>query len=150
MLIELKRVKLTKSATLGQLYIDGVYQCVTLEDVCRFDDPLTPEINEGVKVWGKTAIPAGVYKIILNVSARFKRVLPRLLDVLGFTGILIHKGNTSDNTHGCILVGMEVSGDDYITHSTEAFNLIFPQLEKAFANGEEIMIVIRNEFLDVA
>lgn len=81
--------------TIGKLYIDGKYFCDTLEDVVR----------KGPKVMHETAIPAGTYEVILNVSPRFGKVLPRLLNVPGFDGILIHAGNTSKDTSGCILVG---------------------------------------------
>lgn len=80
--------------TIGKLYIDGEYFCDTLEDTVR-----------DKKIPNKTAIPAGTYKVIVNTSPRFKRLLPRLLDVPGFEGILIHRGNTPEDTSGCILVG---------------------------------------------
>lgn len=80
--------------TIGKLYINGEYFCDTLEDTVR-----------DKKIPNKTAIPAGTYKVIVNTSPRFKRLLPRLLDVPGFEGILIHRGNTPEDTSGCILVG---------------------------------------------
>lgn len=90
----LKRIALKDTYTIGKLYIDGVYFCDTLEDAVR-----------DVKIKHETAIPKGIYKITLVSSPRFKRILPRLHDVPGFTGILIHRGNTIDDTSGCILVG---------------------------------------------
>ena len=57
------------------------------------------------KVYGKTAIPRGLYKVTTSQSYRFKRVLPEVLDVPGFTGIRVHGGNTAEDTLGCILVG---------------------------------------------
>ena len=58
-----------------------------------------------VKIKHQTAIPKGIYKVTLTASPRFKRILPRLHDVPEFTGVLIHRGNTIDDTSGCILVG---------------------------------------------
>jgi len=70
------------------------------------EDPVrTIGKNGEGKIYGETAIPAGRYKVILSMSARFKRVLPELLDVGHFTGIRIHRGNTSKDTAGCILIG---------------------------------------------
>lgn len=82
--------------TIGRMYVNGKYFCDCLEDPVRLD---------GVKLSGKTAIPAGVYPVVLNMSPRFGRVLPLLLKVPGFTGVRIHAGNTSADTEGCILVG---------------------------------------------
>jgi hypothetical protein len=63
-----------------------------------------PEIQKR-KVMHKTAIPAGTYKMIVDISPSKKRLLPRLLNVPGFEGILIHRGNTEDDSSGCIIVG---------------------------------------------
>lgn len=90
----LKRIFKGNTYTIGKLYIDGEYFCDTLEDKVR-----------EVKIKNETAIPTGTYKVIVNMSPRFKRLLPRLLDVPGFDGILIHRGNTDKDTSGCILVG---------------------------------------------
>lgn len=96
MLIEVKRKYLKKDYTIGKLYIDGRYVCDTLEDEVR---PL------GEKVYGKTAIPVGTYKLRWAYSAKFKRYLPRLIDVPYFKGVLIHPGNIIADTEGCILPG---------------------------------------------
>ena len=97
----LKRIALLNRYTIGKLYINDEYFCDTLEDTVRYIDLRT---GKG-KIKGETAIPYGTYKVILNVSPRFKRVLPRLLNVPFFEGILIHSGNTHKDTEGCILVG---------------------------------------------
>ena len=106
MKLTVKRVALKPTGTIGKLYIDGVYFCDTLEDPNRDHnkDGDLNDIGEG-KVWGDTAIPFGIYRMILSYSPKFKRILPRLLNVPHFEGVLIHRGNTAKDTHGCILVG---------------------------------------------
>jgi len=96
MKLKLERIYKAPTYTIGKLYIDGAYFCDTLEDVVR---------PNGIKVYGKTAIPAGEYKVILNMSNRFKQIMPLLLNVPGFEGIRIHAGNTDADTNGCLLVG---------------------------------------------
>jgi hypothetical protein len=121
------------TATPGDLYVDGALECRTLEDVVRVDDPATPQ-DEGKKVWGQTAIPAGRYRVRMDVvSPRFGRILPRLEGVPGFTGILIHSGNTVEDTHGCILVGQRLTDDGRIVGgtSTPAFKALFSKLKEA-------------------
>ena len=121
MLIELKRFEFKDTHTIGKLYIDGVYECYTLEDVVR----------KGAKVNGQTAIPTGTYNIIINHSNRFNRDLPLLENVPNFTGVRIHAGNTSAHTEGCILVGTTWTGKDFIGNSRVAFNKLFDKLKKA-------------------
>jgi len=106
MKITVKRIARNPLYTIGKMYLDGKYFCDTLEDTdrgLRKDTPLA-EIKR-IKVMHQTAIPAGTYKVIVNMSPAKKRLLPRLLDVPGFEGILIHRGNTANCTSGCLLVG---------------------------------------------
>lgn len=91
-----KREFFTDKYTIGKLYVDGVYFCDTLENTVR---------TEGIKIPNETAIPYGKYKVIVNFSPKFKRLLPRLLEVPMFDGILIHRGNSVVDTSGCILIG---------------------------------------------
>ncbi|MDR2025953.1 MAG: DUF5675 family protein [Prevotellaceae bacterium] len=90
----------------GEVSTGEVYFCDTLEDVDRGLTQSMPldEIRK-IKIPHETAIPTGVYKVIVNMSPAKKRMLPRLLDVPGFSGILIHRGNTKSDSSGCILVG---------------------------------------------
>ena len=92
--ITLKRVTFSPKFTIGRLEI-GTTTIWTLEDPVR----------KGPKVYGQTAIPAGRYDVIWNVSNRFRKLMPILLNVPGFEGIRIHTGNTVDHTEGCILLG---------------------------------------------
>ena len=101
----LKREFLGNDYTVGSLFIDGEYFCDTLEDPVRDIDRDGAFEGKEVKIPGRTAIPYGKYGITVNYSPKFRRRLPRLLDVPDFEGILIHRGNTADDTAGCILVG---------------------------------------------
>ena len=85
--------------TIGHLYIDGKLFCDVLEDRVRELNTLED------KVYGKTAIPEGVYQVKLTYSPRFKKILPEILNVQFFSGIRIHAGNTAEDSEGCILVG---------------------------------------------
>ena len=130
----------TVHSTIGELFVNEAFECYTLEDVVR---DLGPD-GEG-KIPGETAIPAGTYKIILNFSPKFQKIMPRLLDVPFFDGILIHKGNTDENTHGCILVGDSL-GTDIIHESTTAYARLFEKLQLAYGAHEDIEITITNNF----
>lgn len=85
--------------TPGRMHFEGHAFCHTCEDEDRRLE------DDGAKVFGKTAIPRGKYRMITSESPRFGRILPEVLNVPGFTGIRIHGGNTAEDSHGCILVG---------------------------------------------
>lgn len=113
MKVEVKRTFKGPEYTIGKLYIDGHYLCDTLEDTVR---PV------GVKIAGKTAIPAGTYKVRKTMSPRFKKVLPEILNVRGFTGVRIHAGNTAIDTDGCLLLGLnKKKGQVLESQTTMAF-----------------------------
>lgn len=97
MKITVKRTFKGTEYTIGKLYIDGAYFCDTLEDTVR---------PANKKIAGKTAIPAGNYKVIKSYSPRFKKILPEILNVPNFTGVRIHAGNTAKDTDGCVLLGL--------------------------------------------
>lgn len=138
--------------TIGKLYINDVYECDTLEDQ---DRGLTSQMSiseiELKKVYGKTAIPTGTYKIdMTTVSPKFKDrvwakpykgILPRLIDVKGYSGVLIHVGNKAEDTLGCILVGEnKVKGQ--VVNSTATFYELMTVLLKAQGAGETIELTI--------
>ena len=105
MKLTLKRIALRQTYTIGKLYIDGVYFCDTIEDkVVDVDKSGKFEGNEK-KVYGESAIPYGIYKVIVTLSPRFKRFLPEIINVPNFDFIRIHAGNTAKDSHGCIIVG---------------------------------------------
>ena len=141
MKLKLRRRYKCKDYTIGSLYVDGKYFCDTLEDC---DRGLTSTMLSGtilrLKKAGKTAIPTGTYTVDMNtVSPKFKgrkwakandgRV-PRLLNVKGFSGVLIHVGNTADDTDGCILVG-ENKAKGKVLNSTETYLKLFEMLDNS-------------------
>lgn len=130
MMLRLVREPTRHEATHGSLYVDGHWQCWTLEDAIRDQ-----------KVAGATAIPPGTYRVDITPSQRFKRLLPILLDVPGFTGIRIHPGNVIADTEGCVLVG-RTRGMGTIGESRLAFEPLFAQLKDGLADG--IAIAVEN------
>ena len=106
MKIELVRIAFKDTYTIGKLYVDDTYFCDVLEDKDRgLDSSMTESEILEKKVKGQTAIPTGHYVINITYSPKYKRMMPLLLDVKGFSGIRIHSGNTSKDTEGCLIVG---------------------------------------------
>ncbi|MDR1897823.1 MAG: DUF5675 family protein [Prevotellaceae bacterium] len=133
--------------TIGSLYVNEDYFCDTLEDTDRgLTQEMTPEEIRRIKIPHETAIPTGVYKVIVNMSPSKKQMLPRLLDVPGFSGILIHRGNTKSDSSGCILVGENKVKGKVIT-STSYESYLVEILLEAQDKGEEITIEIMNNEL---
>jgi hypothetical protein len=127
--LQVKRIDLTDESTIGELSLNGQFECYTLEDKVR-----------PVKIAGKTAIPAGRYEMIINFSQRFRRELPLLLNVPDFEGVRLHPGNTDEDTEGCILVG-ETKKTNFVGDSKPAFDRLFPKL-KAASGKEKIYLEI--------
>jgi hypothetical protein len=131
--------------TTGSLYVNGEYFCDTLEDTDRGLTQSMPLVEiKQKKIRHETAIPTGVYKVIVNMSPAKKRMLPRLLDVPGFSGILIHRGNTQNDSSGCILVGEnKIKGK--LINSTQYEKRLVEILTAAQERGEEIRIEAVNK-----
>lgn len=125
-----------KDATIGQLFIDGVFECFTLEDKDRYLE------SSGEKVAGSTCIPRGTYKVTITHSNRFNRLLPLVHDVPQFEGIRIHPGNSSSDTEGCILVGMSVVNNCTVKDSRVAFSKLFDKITLAIAVDEEVELEV--------
>lgn len=128
--------------TIGTLYIDGERFCDTLEDQDR--DANRNGVFDGneKKVRGTTAVPNGTYQVVVNQSPRFGRELPRLLAVPSFEGVLIHRGNTPEDTAGCILVG-ENKVKGRVINSTPYEVELTRRIKEATAAGETCTIEIR-------
>lgn len=132
MLLEVKRWPSSTLCTLGELFLNGAHFCYTLEDIVRPD---------GVKVFGRTAIPAGGYDLTITFSNRFGKRMPLIENVPGFSGVRIHCGNTAQDTEGCILLG-DGTAKDMVVGSRVAFDRLFALLAAAYDAGEQIRITI--------
>lgn len=139
--LTLKRKTYTNKSTIGDLSINGVFFCNTLEDVSR-DKNKDGDLNDvgETKVYAKTAIPSGKYEVVITFSNRFKKYMPLLIDVRGFAGIRIHKGNKPEDTEGCILLGQNPS-IDWISNSSVTVEK-FMKLLKSVERKEKIFITI--------
>ena len=138
MLIVVDRLQKDEDVTIGAITIDGDFACWSLEDPVR-EIPGQPVSTW--KIHGETAIPAGRYKVIVDMSARFKRLLPLLLDVPGYSGVRIHAGNTAADTEGCILVGNERLAKS-LARSQLALAPFMAKMGEAQRKGETIWLEI--------
>lgn len=121
------------ASTSGQLFVDGVFQCFTLER----------PFNNGANQRGINAILPGTYKVVIAFSPKFSRDMPKLEGVPGRDSILIHWGNTIKDSEGCILVG-KAQGPDMVLNSRAAFADLYPRILGAWSrNTRDITITIR-------
>lgn len=134
MKLTLNRTQCGETATMGQLSIDGNPFCFTCEDI----DRMLEDGDGSAKIDGETCIPRGIYKVIINRSTRFKRDLPLLVNVPFFDGIRIHPGNTTEDTHGCVLVGDAIIGDT-VSHSRVTFDRLFALMQAADSIEIEVL-----------
>ena len=142
--LELIRNIFTENSSIGRLSVNGNFECFTLEDKDRgLDQSMDVKVINQLKVYGKTAIPCGRYKVDLTVSNRFKKLLPILIDVKGYEGVRIHTGNTEADSLGCVLVGMAISKDT-VTQSIVAMNRLMVKLQGAKDKKEDIYLTISN------
>lgn len=156
MKLKVERIKNGPTYTIGKMYVDSEYFCSTLEDLDRgLLDSMSVEEVKSKKIYGETGIPKGTYKVTLDVvSPKFSQYpfyqevcggrLPRLLEVKGFTGILIHvaDGPKKDKLlQGCIGIGKLNSAGE-LTEGKTIFKLFYKRLEEASTRGEDITIEI--------
>lgn len=138
--ITLQRLWLGDKATIGLLSVDGAPECFTLEDAVR------ERHRVPVKEWkidGETAIPRGRYRVAMTRSPKFKRELPELFGVPGFTHVRIHMGNRDKDTTGCILVGCGCDRSGILYRSMAALGALMGRMEAAMQRGEAVWITIQ-------
>jgi hypothetical protein len=139
--LKLIRKDRTEESTIGDLSINGVFECYILEDKDRgLTQSMSLEEIKALKIHGKTAIPSGAYQVAITFSNRFQKYLPLLIDVPGFSGIRIHSGTNADHSSGCLLPG-EFKNTNRVAESRKAFQKLFDKL-KAVEKKEKIVIVI--------
>lgn len=155
MKITVDRLWKKEGYTIGKLYVDGAFLCNTLEDKDRGLSSSMPLDNiKKLKKAGETAIPSGTYIVRMDiVSPKYSKSswyiqncngsrMPRLMNVPGYDGVLIHAGNTAKDTQGCILVGKnDVVG--MVTKSKDYFLQLYNKMYAAYKKGEQITITIK-------
>ena len=125
----------TPAGTFSRVYVDDHFQCFGLED--------PPQVK---KIPGRTRIAAGFYRLGVHRSERFghydQRFSPwhdgmiRVRDVPEFEGVLIHCGNTPEDTRGCLLVGEERDeGLMTIRASAAAYKALYRKIRDKVGEG---------------
>lgn len=137
MKIIVKRAWKMPGYTIDKVYVDNAYWCNALEDTDRgLTDKMSEAQIKAVKIYGQTAIPAGVYEVRLSLSPKFSSrawalryggLIPEIVGVKGFSGIRIHPGNKPEDTLGCILPGIN-SVKGQVTRSTEWYYKLMDQV----------------------
>ena len=159
MTITLKRIYKKGTFTLGALQIqtESNKEFLTNRYFCDTLEPHAIDWRKEEKIAGKTAIPTGRYRVVMSYSKTYKRRMPFLVNVPHFTGIMIHTGNSVDDTRGCILVGKSVrplkpeeenpTGEATVigrlTDSRITFNELYEMIREAMKRGEDIFITIK-------
>ena len=159
MIITLKRIYCKGTFTLGALQIqtESNNEYLTNKYCCDTREPHAIDWRREEKIAGKTAIPTGRYRVVMSYSKTYKRRMPYLLNVPHFTGIMIHTGNSPDDTRGCILVGKAVRPQKpeeesptgkatvigRLTDSRITFNKLYELIKEAVKKGEEAFLIIK-------
>lgn len=130
------------NSCLSVLKIDGEHRGYVCEDKDRgLTSAMSAADIASKKIYGKTAIPTGRYRVTVTYSNRFRRQLPLLHDVPGFSGIRIHSGNDHTHTEGCLLPGKTyqvVNGDYQVLRSREMMKELEEEISEAIKNNEII------------
>ena len=142
---------------ISHIYVDGKYYCDAIEDFDRgLDESISEEQARKIKVKDKTAIPTGHYTVKMNtVSGTFSKKeyykkfcggkVPRLDPVVGFSGILIHRGTNENSSSGCVIVGYNTAVGQ-VTNSQKAFEGLYYMMKAAANKKETIQYVITRKY----
>lgn len=140
MQIKLVRESMNTTSTEGKLYVDGKFECYTVEDT----DRKLETAGCSAKVQDKTCIPRGTYNIIISYSNHFKKELIEVQKVPCYTGVRIHSGNSSKDSEGCIIVGSvnEKNTDDWVGGSKLAIDALQTKVAAALKAGQKVTLEI--------
>lgn len=142
---DLIRKYFTEYSTIGELYLDSKFVCFILEDKDRMlDSEWDLERIKREKVYGRTAIPTGEYRIEWTFSNRLNKPAPILLRVKGYEGIRIHAGNTNADTLGCLIPGTTMTTDN-VQKSRDATLKVWNIIKIAIDNKEQVFINIKRK-----
>lgn len=140
--LKLERKIKTKQSTIGELSINGAFECFILEDVDRgLNSGMSLAQIASIKIKTQTAIPTGTYNVVKFFSPKHNENLPLLENVPGFAGIEIHVGNFAKDTDGCLLPG-EDKGVDAVLHSTMATAKLNTKIFEALKAGGTVTIEV--------
>lgn len=137
MKITVNRLQLKQDETISDVFIDSEFFCYGLEDAVR-EKIGTPTVDW--KIWGKTAIPVGVYDVTINWSNRFKRQMIEILRVPGWSGVRIHNGKGPESTDGCLIVNMKPLFD----YNREAMLSLEKKVLDSLTRKEKVIIEFIN------
>jgi len=145
MKLQVVRTQFGKDATNGLLFIDGKFECYTLEDQ-----------YQAVKVMHETCIPEGEYDIQFRKTGGFHTRysakygnshygMLHLQDVPGFSLILIHAGNTDEHTSGCLIIGetqqdLDLGKDGFVGQSVKAYKAMYRKVANELLQGKKVSI----------
>ena len=140
--VKLERRYPKKGYTIGKLFVEDVYVCDVLEDEDRgLTSSMSLEEIIRIKIPGRTAIPKGRYEIRKTYSPKYKRMMPLICDVPGFSGIRIHSGNDEDDTEGCVLCGKNRTKGK-VLDSRLWTNRVYAIMDEAWDKGDRVWINI--------
>ena len=126
--------------TISKVCINGTYLCIALEDKVR--EVAGKPVAEW-KIKGVTAIPRGIFALVMDFSQHFQKILPHIMNVPGYEGVRIHGGNKPEDTEGCILLGMSWKGGPWISDSQKAMQLFTALVNQTLNAGDQVDIEIR-------
>lgn len=128
--------------TIGQLYENGAFLCNTIEDKDRgLNNNMSASAILKIKKTNETAIPTGTYKLVVSESPKFKRELIEIVGVPGFVGVRVHRGNTAQDSAGCVIPGIN-SEKGKVTDSTKYEEILTKKVKTAIAKNEECYLTI--------
>ena len=141
MILTVERKYKKPTQTIGILYVNGKFFSNTLEDPDRgLNSDMSGSEIMSKKVYGKTAIPTGEYKVTLTKSLKFKKIMPYINNVKGFLGIRIHSGSNASHTDGCLLVGLNKEVGKLV-QSKETYEKLYKILDDTINNKKEEVII---------